>query len=267
MEDYLVINRKLWNDRTKLHWESKFYDVKSFIEGNDSLNSIEVELLGNIKGKKVLHLQCHFGMDSISMARRGAMVTGIDLSDESIKQARILNERSGTKVGFILSDVYGLPQNLNKQFDIVFTSYGTVGWLPDMNKWAEVIQHFLKPGGKFIMVEFHPVVWMFDDNFKKIIYKYSDVDPIIEELEGTYANREADIRNRSVSWNHGLATVIDALLEKGLVLEGFQEYDHSPYDCFKNTIEIEKGKFQIKGLEGKIPMLYSVSALKKSVVS
>jgi ubiquinone/menaquinone biosynthesis C-methylase UbiE len=201
-------------------------------------------------------------MDSISLARRGGMVTGIDLSDQSIKQAKDLNERSGTKVDFILSDVYSLPQNLNKQFDIIFTSYGTVGWLPDMDKWAGVIQHFLKPGGKFIMVEFHPVVWIFDDNFKEIIYKYSDIDPIIEDLEGTYTNREADIKNRSVSWNHGLGTVLNALLKKGLTIDSFQEYDYSPYDCFNNTIEIEEGKFQIKGLEDKIPMLYSLTIRK-----
>ncbi len=262
MKDYLAINRKLWNDRTKVHWDSKFYDVKSFIAGKDSLNSIEVALLGNLKGKKILHLQCHFGMDSISLARRGAIVTGIDLSDESIKQAKDLSEKAGTKMDFILSDVYSLTKNLDKQFDIVFTSYGTIGWLPDINKWAEVILHFLKPGGKFIMVEFHPVLWIFDDNFKEIVYKYSDSDPIIEELEGTYANQEADIKNKSVSWNHGLGTVIDALLQKGLTIEGFQEYDYSPYDCFNNTIEIEEGKFQIKGLEDKIPMLFSIVATK-----
>lgn len=260
--DYLNINRKLWNDKTSVHYQSDFYDVKSFIKGKDSLNPIEIELLGDISGKSILHLQCHFGMDSISLARRGGMVTGIDLSDQSIKQAKDLNERSGTKVDFILSDVYSLPQNLNKQFDIIFTSYGTVGWLPDMDKWAGVIQHFLKPGGKFIMVEFHPVVWIFDDNFKEIIYKYSDIDPIIEDLEGTYANREADIKNRSVSWNHGLGTVLNALLKKGLTIDSFQEYDYSPYNCFNNTIEVDEGKYQIKGLEGKIPMLYSLTIRK-----
>jgi 2-polyprenyl-3-methyl-5-hydroxy-6-metoxy-1,4-benzoquinol methylase len=263
MMDYLSINKKLWNDKTSVHYQSDFYDVKSFIKGKDSLNPIEIELLGDISGKSVLHLQCHFGMDSISLARRGARVTGIDLSDESIKRARELNEKSGTKVDFILSDVYSLPQNLDKQFDIVFTSYGTVGWLPDMNKWADVIRHFLKPDGKFIMVEFHPVLWMFDDYFKEITYKYMDADPIIEELKGTYANREASLKNQSVSWNHGLARVIDALLKKGLVIDGFQEYDYSPYDCFYNTIEVDKGKYQIRGLEGKIPMLYTVSAVKK----
>lgn len=260
--DYLKINRKLWNDKTSVHYQSDFYDVKSFIKGKDSLNPIEIELLGDISGKSILHLQCHFGMDSISLARRGGIVIGIDLSDQSIKQAKDLNERSGTKVDFILSDVYSLPKNLKKQFDIIFTSYGTVGWLPDMGKWAEVINHFLKPGGKFIMVEFHPVLWIFDDNFEEIIYKYADAEPIIEDIEGTYANREAGIKNKSVSWNHGLGTVLSALLQKGLTIEGFWEYDYSPYDCFNNTIEIGEGKFQIRGLEGKIPMLFSIVATK-----
>ena len=260
--DYLKINRKLWNDKASIHYDSDFYDVDSFLKGKDSLNPIEIDLLGDIAGKSVLHLQCHFGMDSISMARRGAIVTGIDLSDESIHMAKDLNKKAGTRVEFIQTDIYKLPEILDKRFDIVFTSYGTIGWLPDMNKWADVIQHHLKPGGQFIMVEFHPVLWIFDDNFEEIIFKYDDPNPIIEEIQGTYANRNAEIKNKSVSWNHGLGTVLDALLQNGLSIEGFQEYDYSPYDCFNNTIEIEEGKFQIRGLEGKIPMLFSISAVK-----
>ena len=260
--DYLKINRKLWNDKTKIHYNSDFYDVKSFIKGNDSLNPIEIELLGEISGKSVLHMQCHFGMDSISLARRGAIVTGIDFSDESIIQAKDLNEKAGSFVNFIQSDVYSLSEHMKQQFDIVFTSYGAVGWLPDIKKWAQIIHLFLKPGGKFIMVEFHPVVWIFDDDFKNIIYNYADPDPIVEEIKGTYANRDAKIKNTSISWNHGLATVVDALIQSGLKIKGFQEYDYSPYDCFKNTIEVEKGKYQIKELERKIPILYSIVAEK-----
>lgn len=260
--DYLKINKKLWNDKTPLHYTSDFYDVESFLKGRDSLNSIESELLGNIRGKKILHLQCHFGMDTISLARRGALATGIDLSDKSINLAIDLNNRAETNAKFIQSDVYSLPDSLDEKFDIVFTSYGAVGWLPDILKWAEIIHHFLRPGGKFIMVEFHPVLWMFDDNFKEIVYKYADTNPIIEDLKGTYTNRNANIKNKSVSWNHGLATILDALVQKELMISGFREYDYSPYDCFSNTVEIEKGKFQIKGLEGKIPMLYSVLAQK-----
>jgi 2-polyprenyl-3-methyl-5-hydroxy-6-metoxy-1,4-benzoquinol methylase len=114
--------------------------------------SIELELLGNVKGLSILHLQCHFGQDSLSLARMGAHVTGIDLSDKAIKTAQELNAELHLNAEFICSDIYDLPQHLNKQFDIVFTSYGTIGWLPDLNKWAQIIHHFLKPEGKFIFV-------------------------------------------------------------------------------------------------------------------
>jgi ubiquinone/menaquinone biosynthesis C-methylase UbiE len=260
--DYLGINKELWNEKTKIHYGSDFYDVKSFIDGRDALNPIEIELLGDITGKKILHLQCHFGMDTISLARRGAIATGIDLSDASISKAEELNEKTGSNVRFIESDVYHLHEKLDELFDIVYTSYGVVGWLPDMDLWAKTINRFLLPGGKFIMVEFHPVLWMFDDDFKNIDYNYADPEPIIEEYEGTYTDRNAKIRNKAISWNHGLATVLNALIKNNMIITDLQEYDYSPYDCFKNTIKVDEGKFNISGLEGKLPMLYSVKAVK-----
>jgi ubiquinone/menaquinone biosynthesis C-methylase UbiE len=262
MENYLEINKKLWNDKTDFHYNSEFYDVESFVKGRDSLNSIELELLGDIAGKKILHLQCHFGQDTISLARHGAEVTGVDLSDQSIKRANELNKQCGTNVRFIQSDVNSLKEVLDEQFDIVFTSYGTVGWHPDVMKWAETIENFVKPGGEFLIVDFHPVVWIFSDDFKKIEYNYSDSNPIIEEYTGTYTDRDADIKCKSYCWNHGLAHIVNSLIKQGLNIKDFQEYFYSPYNCFQNTIEVEKGKFQIKGLENKIPMLYSIVAEK-----
>ena len=261
--DYLGTNRKLWDDKTKVHFDSEFYDVKSFLDGKDSLNPIEETLLGDIRDKTVMHLQCHFGMDSISLARKGGIVTGIDFSGEAIRKARELNAGAGTNVLFMECDVYSLPQKLNELYDVIFTSYGVVGWLPDMNRWAEIISRFLKPGGRFIMVEFHPVIWMFSYDFQKIEYNYMDDQPVIEEVEGTYADRKAPIKNLSISWNHGLSKVISALIDNDLVLNSFEEYDYSPYNCFENMVESEKGKFRIKGLESKIPMLYSITAEKK----
>ena len=260
--DYLEINKNLWNKKTDIHFESEFYNVEEFINGKDALNSIELELFGDLKGKKILHLQCHFGMDTISLAQRGAEVVGIDLSDKAIEKARELNDKLGAKARFIQSDVYDLVNNLNETFDIVYTSYGTIGWLPDMNKWAEVVAHFLKPGGKFVMVEFHPVIWMFSYDFKDIEFSYFNNGPIVEELEGTYTNTDADIKEKSVSWNHGICEVQNALIKAGLTLNDLQEFDYSTYDCFQNTVEIEPGRFQIKGLENKLPMLYSVVANK-----
>lgn len=260
--DYININKNLWNHKTEIHYHSDFYDNDAFIKGKDSLNPVEIGLLGEIKGKKILHLQCHFGQDTISLSRRGALVTGIDFSEKAIEKANKLNNLLGTNAKFILSDVYRLPEILHEQFDMVFTSYGVIGWLPDMRRWAEVINHFLKPGGEFILVEFHPVVWMFSDDFKRIEYNYMDSQPIIEELQGTYTDRTADIKEKSVCWNHGLSTVIDSILKTGLKITDFKEYDYSPYDCFENTIKIDDRKFMIKGLEEKIPMIYSLKAEK-----
>ena len=260
--NFIEINRKLWNDKTDVHLKSKFYDVDSFIAGKNSLNPIEIALLGNLKEKSVLHLQCHFGMDTISLSRLGAHTTGIDLSDNAIEKAKELAARLKTNTEFIQCDVYESGKKLNKKFDIVFTSYGTIGWLPDMEKWAEIVNTFLKPDGKFVMVEFHPAIWMFSYDFSKIEFDYFNTGAIEEEISGTYADRNAPIKNKSVSWNHNLSEVISALIKNGLTIESFEEYDYSPYDCFENTVETEKGKFQIRGLEGKIPMLYSITAKK-----
>ena len=260
--DYLEINKKLWNQKTEIHYDSDFYDINSFIKGKDSLNPIEIGLLGEIKGKKILHLQCHFGQDTISLARYGALPTGIDFSENAIEKAKNLNETIGTNAKFLKSDIYKLPEILDEKFDIVFTSYGVISWLPDMNKWAKTINHFLKSGGYFIMVEFHPIVWMFSYDFKQIEFSYMDSTPIIEELEGTYTDRKAQIKEKSVSWNHGLGTVLNSLIKTGLIITDFKEYNYSPYNCFENTAKIDDGIFKIKGLEDKIPMVYSVKAKK-----
>ena len=260
--DYREVNKKLWNSKVEHHVVSDFYDNDNFIQGKSSLNEIEIDLLGDIKGKSILHLQCHFGQDTISLARLGAIATGIDLSDKSIELARDLAKKTNTPAKFICSDLYELPNQLNEKFDIVFTSYGTIGWLPDINKWASVVSHFLKPGGTFVFAEFHPVVWMFDDDLEKVTYRYFNSDAIIEENEGTYANRDAEIREKSISWNHGLAEVVSSLLNEGLTLNSLNEYDYSPYNCFNNLIEVAPNKFRFKHLDDKIPMVYSICATK-----
>jgi ubiquinone/menaquinone biosynthesis C-methylase UbiE len=261
--DYIAINKASWNKRTQFHIDSTFYDMDSFMKGNTSLNDIELSLLGDVQGKKILHLQCHFGQDSISLSRMGAIVTGVDLSDIAIEKARNIAQQENASTQFICCDLYDLPNILNEKFDIVFTSYGTIGWLPDIHKWAAIIARYLNPGGKFVFAEFHPVVWMFDDAFKDIAYNYFNTGPIIETENGTYADRTAAINQDYVMWNHSLSEVINSLLHNQLQMQQFHEYDYSPYNCFANTVAIAAKKYRIKHLEDKIPMAYALIAQKR----
>ena len=261
-KNYIEINRQSWNNRTDTHIKSEFYDLDSFLKGKSSLKEIELNLLGNLQGKTILHLQCHFGQDTISLSRLGAEVTGVDLSDKAIEKAKQIAKETNSNANFICCDIYDLPNNLEKQFDIVFTSYGTIGWLPDLNKWAKIVSQFLKPGGQFIFVEFHPVVWMFDDNFEKIGYNYFNSGAIVETQNGTYADKTAEITQSYVMWNHGLSEVISSLIKNGLEINSFEEFDYSPHNCFNKTIEFEPGKYRIEHLDNKIPMVYSLGAIK-----
>lgn len=261
-KDFAEVNKALWNKKTAFHKDSAFYDNPSFIEGRSSLNSIELELLGDLKGKSVLHLQCHFGQDTISIARMGAKSVGVDLSDAAIAEAKKLAKATGADASFICCNVYDLPQHLNAQFDIVFTSYGTIGWLPDLDKWAGIIEQFLKPGGQFVFAEFHPVVWMFDSGFNKVTYNYFKDEAIIENNESTYADGNAAVNLEEITWNHSIAEVLTSLLSRNLSIDAFREYDYSPYNCFSDVEEVEKGKFRSNKHGNKIPMVYAIKATK-----
>ncbi|WP_242581765.1 class I SAM-dependent methyltransferase [Hymenobacter telluris] len=261
--DYLTLNRHLWNAKTDYHVASDFYDMAGFRAGKSSLREVELGLLGDVAGRSILHLQCHFGQDSLSLSRLGAQVTGVDLSDKAIAKARELATELQLPTKFICSDVYALPQHLHQQFDVVFTTYGVLGWLPDLAKWAAVVAHFLKPGGQLLLVEFHPVVWMFDNDFTRVEYSYFNRAAIEETETGTYADRAAPIEHKAISWNHSLSEVLGSLLQQGLEITHFNEYDYSPYNCFANLEQIAEHRYRLRHLPDKLPMLYSVMARKR----
>jgi SAM-dependent methyltransferase len=227
------------------------------------LNPVEIGLLGDIRGKRILHLQCHFGQDTISLAREGAKVTGVDLSDKAIQKAKEIAEKCEVDASFICCDIFDLPNHLEEQFDIVFTSYGVIGWLPDLDKWAGIVSRFLKPDGHFVFVEFHPVVWMFDDDFEKIEYNYFNSGAMVEIEDGTYADREARISQEFIVWNHSMSEVVNSLIKNGLRIDSFEEFDYSPYNCFKHTVEFEPKKYRIRHLENKIPMIFAIRATRR----
>ena len=262
MENYLSINKKLWNEKTAYHLNSDFYQLEEFIKGKSSLIGPELKMLSDIKNKTLLHLQCHFGQDTLSLARLGAKATGLDFSESAIKEAKALNKSLDLDAEFVCCDLYSARKHISKLFDIVFTSYGTIGWLPDLDKWAEVICESMEDGAEFIMVDFHPQIWMYDSHFDKIIYSYFNREPIIEENKGTYADKKAPIQLKEIGWNHPLSDIIQSLINAGLTIKDFQEYDYSSYACFNNLVELSENKYQIKGKEGKIPMMYSLVAQK-----
>jgi SAM-dependent methyltransferase len=261
--NYIALNKNAWNNKTEVHIASEFYDMKGFLEGKSTLNSIELKLLGDISNKKILHLQCHFGQDTMTFARMGAQATGIDFSEKAIEKATEFSKQLNLDTTFICCDIYEAPKYLKDQFDIVFTSYGTIGWLPDLDKWATVVSQFLKPGGQFIMADFHPVVWMYDNDFKEVFYSYFNIEPIIEDESGTYADRYSEIEAKTITWNHPISETLNALITNEVELNSFNEYDYSPYNCFNNTEEFEPNKFRIKTFENKIPMVYSINGTKK----
>lgn len=261
---YFDANKANWNKRVDIHFKSDFYDNDSFLISKNSLNKIELDELGEIKGKDVLHLQCHFGQDTISLANLGANVTGVDFSNEAIAKANELSKKTEISTNFICSNIYDLKDNLDKKFDVVFTSYGTIGWLPDINKWAEIVSHFLKPGGTFIIAEFHPYIWMFDDNFEHFKYSYFHEESPIEEIaEGTYTDGEKEINLVQYSWNHTISDVVNSLIKNGLEVNSLKEFDYSPYNCFPDMTELEKGKFVFKKYGNKLPLVYSINTIKK----
>jgi ubiquinone/menaquinone biosynthesis C-methylase UbiE len=260
---YFEANRNAWNQRTGVHKGSAFYDLEGFKKGNTVLNRIELEELGDVKGKSLLHLQCHFGMDTMNWERLGAICTGVDLSDDAIALAKATAAELGLSTIFINCNVYDLKNYCGKKFDIVFTSYGTIGWLPDLEKWADIVSYFLKSGGVFYIADFHPALWMMDEQFEHIKYPYFNAAVIAEENSGTYTDRDAPIKTKEYSWNHPMSDILNNLISKGLEIEFLHEFGYSPYKCFNKLEQGEDGMWRITGMDEKLPMMYSIRAVKK----
>ena len=261
-ENYFNTNKSTWNDKVKVHAKSDMYDLEAFRNGKSSLMTYELNALGDVSGKSLLHLQCHFGQDTLSWSRLGAKCTGVDLSDEGIKLAKNLNNELKLDAEFVCCNVLDTSEFVKDTFDIVFTSYGVIGWLPDLKPWGKMISERLKQGGTFFMAEFHPIVWMFDYLDDKAIMKYGYMqdDVIYEEYEGTYANTSSKMISKEYGWNHGLSEVINALTEAGLHIEYLKEFDESPYDVLPNLVKTDSGMFVT---EDKLyPLIFTLKATK-----
>jgi SAM-dependent methyltransferase len=270
------LNRRSWNAATKAHNSHKGDQAAFFRAGGSTLFPEELELLGPLEGRRLVHLQCNAGQDTLSLARLGARVTGVDISDEAIAFARQLARETGIPADFVRADIYDWFEEAaarGEQFDLAFSSYGAICWLSDLPAWARGIATVLAPGGAFVLVEFHPIAAMFDERLQ-LAYDYHDPEPLMDGAVGDYVavSREGlvpwgfeegvtDFRNPEpgVQFLHGTADVITALLDAGLVLEVFREYDYSN-GCrfFDVAVMDEQRRFRLPPGIPTFPQMYAL---------
>ena len=264
MDKRLAANRTNWNERTPVHAASAFYDVEGFKEGRITLTDIERREVGDVSGKTLLHLQCHFGMDTMSWSRLGAKATGVDFSDTAIDLARSLNDEIGAGTRFIRSNVYDLPDVLDEEFDIVFTSLGVLCWLPDLDKWASVVHRFLRPGGTFYIFDGHPFMGIFEESDKGDMlptYSYFHNEFFFEGNYHTYAGSEI-ITSPVYEWQHSLGEIVTALAQSGLTIEYLHEFPMSFYHAFPSMTRHEDGSWRFPERNDSFPQLFSIKATK-----
>ncbi|MGI8576159.1 MAG: class I SAM-dependent methyltransferase [Egibacteraceae bacterium] len=268
-EDWRTLNRANWDERVSIHVAGEFYDVEGWKAGRDNLESFELEELGDVRGRDLVHLQCHFGLDTLSWARHGALVTGLDFSGPAIAAARSLASEVGLDARFVQADVYDAPAALGEDYDIVYTTHGVLGWHPDLDRWAGVVDALLRPGGTLYLSEYHPVSWMFaEDTTERRVgdgkaHDYFAASPLEYEAPGTYADLAAKTaHNRTVEFQHTLGAVVTAIAERGLVVEFLHERDFTHFPQFDWLVEGDDRRYHQPEGAARIPLLYSLRARK-----
>jgi 2-polyprenyl-3-methyl-5-hydroxy-6-metoxy-1,4-benzoquinol methylase len=268
---YFDANKELWDGFAKLHYEqeSEGYNVKSFLEGQSTLKSYELKEVGNVKDKTLLHLQCHFGLDTLSWAREGAKVTGVDISSEGIRLAKLLAQKANLEANFIESNIYDLPKILNEQYDVVYTSIGVLCWLNDLKEWGKIIANLLKPGGFFYIAEIHPFSMVFDNETKDIkdlqVYfdYFHDPKPLEFTADGSYASTKKMEPKKEYEWAHSMSDVINSLIEAGLRIEFLNEYPFTVWQHFSFSERGSDGFYYLKNQKAEIPLLFTLKAVKE----
>lgn len=226
--DHMAANLRHWDEAAALHPHTAFYHfyLDRLRAGGTSLHRLEIEEVGDVEGRTMLHLQCHIGTESSSWARRGARVTAVDFSANAVAEATRLSAELGVDVRYVQANIYELAGVLDEEFDIVYTSWGVLGWLPDLQEWARVVARHLRPGGVFYIAEFHPFLWVFDETAQdlRLRYGYFDPEPIADDSPDTYADPGARLENtRTYGWQFPLGTVVSSLIDAGLEIEFLHE--------------------------------------------
>ena len=273
MEEYLHLNRASWDQRAPVHAASPTYAVDRFVDDPTHLSDVvrfDLPRLGDLQGLRGVHLQCHIGTDTVSLARLGAVMIGLDFSAESLAQARELARRAGTDVDFVEGDVYSAPELLGESsFDLVFTGIGALCWLPSVDRWADVVSRLLAPSGRLFLREGHPVLWALDyerdDELLVLEYPYVErPEPVVETSSETYVDTDVPLEAVTThSWNHGLGEIVTALLQRGLQVTSFVEHDSIPWVALPGQMEpIGGGEYRLVDRPWRLPHSYTLQATR-----
>ncbi|MES1175349.1 MAG: class I SAM-dependent methyltransferase [Myxococcales bacterium] len=275
MREDLELNRARWDEATRLHTQGNVYGLEDFRAGACRLHRVEKEELGDVSGKLLLHLQCHFGLDTLSWARRGAAVTGVDFSPEAVAFARSLSRDTNVPGTFVCGNLYDLPEHLSaeSQYDIVYTSYGVLSWLPDLRRWGELLFTYLKPGGTFYIVEGHPAARMFPTY--EDVPKFPPLRPFLSYFHDPagirwpagpdYADHAVQHQHGSHEWQHTLSDIVCSLLGAGLVLDHLHEFPYCAWEIVSGCELVEPfsdshGYYGLPASEPQLPLMFSIRA-------
>jgi SAM-dependent methyltransferase len=274
MEDYRALNKASWDERAPAHAASPDYAVERFAADPEFLSEVvrfDLPLLGDIAGLRGVHLQCHIGTDTISLARLGASMTGLDFSSAAVAEATSLAGRTGDDARFVEADVYDAVSVLGAGgFDLVFTGIGALGWLPGIRRWADVVAGLLRPGGRLFIREGHPMLWSLDDTREDdlivVDYPYFErEEPLVWDEGGTYVQTDAVFtHNKTHEWNHGLGEIVTALLDAEMSLTSLAEHDSVPWEALPGKMErVEGGEWRLADRPWRLAHSYTLQAVKR----
>lgn len=263
-EGRIRLNRSWWDDRVAIHMAGEFYDVGGFLAGRSSLRPFETAELGSVAGCRLVHLQCHFGLDTLSWAREGALVTGVDFAPAAVAAARDLARQAGITAEFAEAAVYDAVTALEgRTFDVVYTSIGSIIWLPDLIRWASTVTRLLAPGGRFYMAEFHPFSVVLGEEDLMVTDSYFDPGPFLHDEPGSYADPDATTtHHHSLTWHHGLGAVVTALAQAGLRIELLHEHSYTLRARWPFCERQPDRTYHMPPGRPQVPLLYSIMATR-----
>jgi SAM-dependent methyltransferase len=260
---WLDANRENWDERVAVHVNSQFYDVETWLAEAPGPDAFEASLVGDVAGRHLVHLQCHFGMDTLEWARAGAIVTGVDFSEAAIAAARELAERAGLadEAHFVVSDVAHAPEALARDFDVVYVSLGSLCWLPSIVEWAGVVAMLLAPGGALLVHDVHPLAFSLADDGTTFAYSYfEEAEPVVDESPSTYTDGDPLTHVTNYEWNHSIGEIVTALAARGLVITYLAENDWTSFQNFEDLVEGPRGVFRGPAGSPRRPLSFTLVA-------